>query len=248
MTAQILQVGSKMIQADEMLSLLQRYQLMSQVLRGLVIDQAIADIICTQEERLAAIAQFETHYQITSSEARSAWLQNQGMTLEQMQDLAIRPVKIEKFKTATWEPKVGSYFLACKTSFDRVVYSLIRTKDKGTALEVYFRIKEGEQSFGELAQQYSQGAEADTGGGVGPVPLSQPHPAIAKILSISQPGQLWHPLRLEEWFIVLRLEKLFPARLDEQMRRHLIDQLFETWLDEQIKTVEPFPRQGSLAA
>lgn len=59
MTAQM-QVGSKVIQADEVLSLLQRYQLMSPVQRGLVIDQAITGISCTQAKRIAAIAQFET--------------------------------------------------------------------------------------------------------------------------------------------------------------------------------------------
>lgn len=247
MTAQILQVGSKVIQADEVLSLLQRYQLMSQMLRGIVIDQAIAGISCTQAERIAAIAAFEKQQQITSPEARSAWLQHQGMTLEQMQDLAIRSMLLEKFKTATWGPKVESYFLTRKTSFDRVVYSLLRTKDRGIAQELYFRIKEGEQSFWELAQQYSQGAEVHTGGVVGPLPLSQTHPAIAKVVSISQPGQLWHPLRLEEWFVIIRLEKFFPARLDEQMRDRLIDELFENWLQEGVKKIEPFRYQGSLA-
>ena len=40
-----------------------------------------------------------------------------------------------------------------------------------------------------------RGQEAQTGGLIGPVELSVPHPALARILSISKPGQLWptHP-------------------------------------------------------
>jgi parvulin-like peptidyl-prolyl isomerase len=237
--ATAMQVGSKMIQIEEVPSLLQRYQLISQVLRGLVIDQAIADITCNQEEYLAATAEFEKQHQITSPEVRSAWLQNQVMTLEQMEEIAIRPVKIEKFKTATWGHKVGSYFLTRKASLDQVVYSLIRTKDAGLAHELYFRIQEGEESFAELARNYSQGTEADTGGLLGPVPLTHPHPMISKLLSVSQAGQLWPPRIVSEWFVIVRSEKLFPAQLDESMRRRLINELFETWLEEQIKEVEP---------
>ena len=45
-----------------------------------------------------------------------------------------------------------------------MVYSLIRSKDPGVAQELYFRIQEGENTFSELARQYSQGSEAQTGG------------------------------------------------------------------------------------
>ncbi len=247
MATQILQVGDKVIQAHDVMYLLSRYQLMPQLVRNIIIDCAIASYSCTEEERMKAIVAFEKQHQITSSEARKAWLQSQAMTLEQMEDMATRPVKIEKFKTATWGCKVESYFLTRKASLDQVIYSLIRTKDMGIAHELYFRIQEGEQSFAELAREHSEGSEADTGGLLGPVPLSQLHPAISKLLSISKPGQLWSPRAIGEWFVIVRLEKLIPAQLDEFMRRRLINELFENWLQEQIKEVELLPYQESLA-
>ena len=237
MATQILQIGNKVIQDHEVLPLLSRYQLMPQFVRNIILDQAIADIAYTEEEQKTAIKEFVAHHQLTSPQAREAWLQKQGMTLEQMQDLAMRPVLLEKFKTATWGRKVDSYFMTRKTSLDQVVYSLLRTKDIGLAQELYFRIQEGEQSFTELAREHSQGAEAQTGGLLGPVPLSQPHPAIGKLLSVSKPGQLWSPRPLAEWFVIIRLEKLLPAQLDQSMRRRLLDELFETWLQEQIQQV-----------
>lgn len=239
MDTQILQVGSKVIQADEFLPLLSRYQLMPQFLRNIILDQAIADISCTEDEQKTAFEVFEKQQQITSAQAREAWLQKQGMTLTQMADLAVRPMMLEKFKIATWERKVDTYFMTRKTTLDQVVYSLIRTKDIGLAQEIYFRIQEGEQSFVDLAREYSQGTEAQTGGLLGPVPLSQPHPAISKLLSVSKVGQLWPPRPLAEWFVIIRLEKLLPAQLDQPMRRRLLEELFETWLQEQIKQVNP---------
>jgi hypothetical protein len=55
------------------------------------------------------------------------------------------------------------------------------------------------------------------------------------MLSVSQPNQLWHPTRIEEWTVIVRLEKLIPAVLDEPMRQKLLDNLFQTWLSEQVK-------------
>lgn len=245
MTTQILQVGSKVIQANEVVSLLSRYQLMPQFVRNVILDQVIADISCPDAERQTAIKEFCQQQQITSAQAREAWLLHQGMTLEQMEDLAVRPVLLEKFKIATWGRKVDTYFMTRKTTLDQVVYSLIRTKDMGLAQEIYFRIREGEQSFAELAREYSQGPEAQTDGLLGPVPLSQPHPAISKLLSVSKPGQLWPPRPLSEWFVIVRLEQSLPAQLDQSMRHRLLNELFETWLQEQIQQAKTIPSRDN---
>ncbi len=237
--AQEFQAGNKRIKPDEMLVLLGRYQMMPQFLRGLIIDEAIAGIECTEEEKGAAIAQLEAQYQLATPEAKEAWLKSQNLTPEDLEAIATRPLKLEKYKQETWGHKVESYFLARKPYLDQVRYSLIRTKDLGLANELYFRIEGGEQSFAEIAKQYSQGVEANTGGLLGPVPIRQPHPLISQILSVSKPGQLWPPRALAEWFVIVRLEQLIPAQLDETMRRRLIDEMFETWINEQIKQMGP---------
>jgi parvulin-like peptidyl-prolyl isomerase len=156
------------------------------------------------------------------------------MTLAQVEGLATRGLLIEKFKQTTWGHKLESYFLSRKGQLDRVIYSLLRTKEPGIAQELYFRIQEKEQSFAELARDYSQGPEAQTDGLIGPVELSTPHPTVAQLLRSSQPGQLCPPLRLGEWLVIVRLEKFIPAQLDAPMRQRLLNECFSTWLSEQL--------------
>ncbi len=235
MTTQTLQVGSETLKAEELLSLLHRYQLMPQVLRAKVIDEAIAEYSCTEAEKQTAIARFYQHCQITSQEALEAWLQQHQLTEKAMQEMAIRPLLLKKFQFAMWGNKLESYFLQRKADLDQVVYSLIRTQDEGLAHELYFRINEGEQTFAAAAQQYSQGAEAHTGGVLGPVSLSQPHPIIQKILSVSKPGQLWEPRLIADWFVIIRLEKFMPAQLDETVQQRLLDELLEVWIQATIQ-------------
>lgn len=230
----ILRIDERTITGEEIIPLLAGYQLLTPLLRELIIERAIAPISCTPEETALARQQFFEQNRITSQSEQQAWLVRHQMTLQQLETIAIRGRKIEKFKQANWGHKVESYFLKRKDQLDRVIYSLIRTRDAGIIQELYFRIQEGEQSFAELAREYSQGPEAETGGLVGPVELSVPHPAIAQILRSLQPGQLCLPMHLEEWFAIVRLQKFIPAQLDTSMRQRLLNECFTTWLSEQL--------------
>jgi len=236
-------VGNRIIKASELMDMLGKYQLLPQLVRNMIIDDAIAEYPLNDEERSGFVKQFYEQNKLHTPEARQAWLASQGMDEQQLEALIERPARLEKFKQAVFGKKVEAYFLTRKPALDRVLYSLLRTKDLGIAQELYFRIKEGEQSFADLAKQYSQGAEAATGGLVGPSPLTAPHPAIARTLQVSQPGQLWPPVRLEDWYVIVRLEKFFPAQLDDSTRRQLIEEMFETWMREQLSAMGPLKAQ-----
>lgn len=55
------------------------------------------------------------------------------------------------------------------------------------------------------------------------------------MLSISQLGQLWFPIQLGEWFVILRLEKFIPALLNDSTRQQLLNGLFEDWIQKQVQ-------------
>lgn len=231
---QVLQIRNQTITTDKVITLLANYQMLPQFLREVIVDQAIASITCTSEEKASACQQFYEKHQLTSESERQEWLELYEMTLEQLEALALRELRIDKFKRANWGNRVESYFLSRKSLLDKVIYSLIRTKDIGVAKELYFRIQEGEQSFGELARQYSQGSEAQTGGLLGPIELGKISSNLAQMLYVSQPAQLWPPTCLGEWIVIVRLEELIPAVLDEAMRQQLLNELFESWVQGQL--------------
>jgi hypothetical protein len=47
------------------------------------------------------------------------------------------------------------------------------------------------------------------------------------------------PDALEDWYVIIRLEKYFPAQLDATVRKQLINEMFENWVREQIKEIGP---------
>ncbi len=238
---EVIQIGNRTIEASELIPLLASYQMLPQLLRELIIDEAIAPIECTPEEVAHAQQQFYAEKQLTQEADIQAWMSNYGLTASQLETITLRKLKLEKFKQATWGHKLESYFFQTKGKLDKVIYSLLRTQDIGIAQELYFRIQANEQSFAEVAREYSLGPEAQTGGLVGPIELNALHPAMVQMLSSSQPDQVLPPTRIAEWFVILRLDKFIPAQLDESMKARLLNELFETWLQEQKKQITSLP-------
>ena len=108
----VLQVGSRTILAAELVPLLTHYQLLTPLIRELLIDQAIEGIDCSTEETEFALQQFYQAHQLTEAAARQVWLTQPGRTLTQLEALALRPLRIDKFKQQTWGGKLEALFLS----------------------------------------------------------------------------------------------------------------------------------------
>ncbi|HEY9700032.1 MAG TPA: peptidylprolyl isomerase [Trichocoleus sp.] len=229
----ILQISDREFTADQLMPLLAEYQLMPQLLKEIVIDQAIELFTCTLEELDDQCQTFFAQHGIHSVAEQEVWLEAQGMTMKQFVAPLQRQIRLEKFKAATWGNKLESHFLQRKHELDQVICSIIRHRDRDTISELYFRLDEGEQSFAELAPIYSEGAEAQTKGVMGPVELGQLHPDLAALLRTSKPGQLVKT-HIAEWYIVAQVESYIPAQFDEWMQNRLLDELFSKWLQQQI--------------
>jgi parvulin-like peptidyl-prolyl isomerase len=230
----LLQVGNQTIAAAELLPLLVRYQMLPQLKRELIIDQAIAAIDAPPETLDRVKQQFLQQQRISSAAELQSWMSHYSIDDRQLDAIITRQHKLETFKHLTWGNQLEAQFLSRKGQFDQVIYSLLRVQDIGAAQEFYFRLQAGEQTFAELAREYSQGPEAQTGGLIGPIELAAIHPTLAKMLAMSQPNQLWSPARLNDWYVIVRLEKFLPAELDEPMRQRLLNELFNEWVQAQL--------------
>ena len=143
-------------------------------------------------------------------------------------------LKLEKFKATHWAAMVEAEFLQHQERYDQVLFSLIQTDNLEVIQELYFRLREGEANFGEIASQYSHGPEARTNGLVGPLELYNLHPKLSHMLRISQPGQVSPPFRVDQWVVIVRLERYLPAQFDEKLRQRLVDEKFEEWMQQAI--------------
>lgn len=211
-----------------------RHNLMRALIQCRVIAEAVSSESVQQEALKEAHENFLKNNGIKDDEAKSAYLQSCGLTKEDFDWQIALPLRIKTHCDAKFRHMAESEFLKRKNQLDRVVYSLVRLKDGGLARELFFRIDSKESGFADLASQYSEGLERNTCGIVGPLSLTKAHPELAERLRTSQAGELLHPFRIGEWWLLVRLEKYLPASFDDAMAEFLSKELFDKWVNEEV--------------
>ena len=166
----------------------------------------------------------------SSSTHLQQWLSLRDWSFDDLDMHILRPQALSLFKEQRYGPGLEELFLARKNDLDTVIYSLLRVKDSGLARELWISLSEGEVSFAELAERFSEGPESSTKGVIGPLPMGSIENVLSDRLRSLRKGQLRPPEALGGWHVLLRLETLSPARLDKATRNKLLDEQFESWI------------------
>ena len=217
-----------------LLAELRRHNLLKPLVQLQIIAEAVGQEDVSIEELDRARQQFLQQRGLINDDDLKIYLTNQGWTIKDFEWQISLPQRIRQHCRKEFLHKAEAHFLARKNQLDRVVYSLLRTKDSFLAQELYLRIDGGESNFGDLAGQFSEGPERNTKGIVGPVSMTQAHPTIAELLRTTKPGVLLQPIRVAEWWLVMRLENYTPANFDDAMADQLSRELFDQWVEEEL--------------
>lgn len=216
------------------MSLLRRMNLMRPLAQRMFIDQACSKVQLPKEAIDKALGQFCQQNGIEDEESLNMHIASQGLTLEDfIHHLSISP-KVQLVSLENFGPKAESHFLQRKEQLDEVTYSLLRVENAGLAHELYLRIEAGEDSFAQMATNHSQGPEKASNGIIGPASLARAHPRLSQRLRTAPLGMVLEPFRIEDWWVVTRVEERDLATFDEDMRQRMAMELFDTWIDQQI--------------
>jgi parvulin-like peptidyl-prolyl isomerase len=201
------------------------------VLKARLLDEVSAGSSVEADELESAWQGFCKKFQVDLETSLPVPLDFIGCSPEGLKPAVERELRISKWRQALFEPQALEHFDRRKPALDRVVYSLLRVKDGGLARELWFRIKEGEATFADLAPRYASGNEVYTAGIIGPVALGAMHPSLAAVLRGARPGELLKPFAIAEWFLVARLEHFLPSVLDEATRSQMVEELCQQWVE-----------------
>ena len=217
----------------EALALLRRHNLLVPLLRAELIAEAVGTIAIEPEQGAQLLHNYCEHQQLEGTEQLNAILQRLSLSQADLQWQLELPLRTQAYSEQHFRHKAEARFLARKEQLDRVVYSLLRVKDPFLARELYLQISGGEAHFADLAAQFAEGPERGTKGIVGPVPLTQAHPALAERLRTTRAGQLMEPFQIADWWLVARLERYEPARFDDAVAQQMTQELFQEWVQEE---------------
>jgi parvulin-like peptidyl-prolyl isomerase len=246
--------GRAWLAPAELNRLMRQQGLALAIAQAWVLDEVVCAVELPLEEEEQLVAAYLQAEGASDPQARAALLTAMGFGEDDLRYFASKGRRLQVYRQRCHADEVELRFLERKLDLDLVTYSLIRVEEQELAEELYHQLRAGEADFPELARQYSSGQERYTHGLVGPAPLSRAHPELVNRLRSGEPGQLWQPFELPDVWVVLRLERLFPAELDDAMVERMMGESFDRWFAERVRQlmagepVPPLPRHRLAAA
>lgn len=217
---------------DELLALVRRTDLTSSLLRR-HLEEEITRLVNLPTSFLEqALADF------LGDQDQNSLLIQKGWTQPDLELHVLRPEALRRFASQRFGPGLEDRFLCFKGGRDQVIYSLLRVRDAGLARELWIRLEEGEITFAEAASTFSEGPEAHRKGVMGPMEIGNLQPQILQdLLRTLRPGEICPPKALGDWYVLLRLEQLTPARFDDQLRLRLQDEALDEFLTHRVARI-----------
>lgn len=221
--------------SKQTIALLRRNGLLKPLIKSEVINELISNTTLSSEDEQNIIKAYCDNNMLTDHEALKKHLADHYQTEEDLLWNLTQPIKLRKASGEKFQTKCDQHYLKRKDYLEIVTYRLIRVHDYNLCQELYFRIREEEETFSNLAIQYTMGLEKKNGGLVGPDMIGKAHPKLAEAIRCHKEGDLVEPFAIEPWWIIIYIEAYTPSILDEAMKQHMCDELMQAWLAEQVK-------------
>lgn len=215
-------------------ALLQSWGLQGLIQREMARDQLLAKAIpLTDEQKQQAVSTFVAHLGLSTKAELQRWMLAEAVDEGQLQCRAERFLAWCQLCDQRFRNQISSLFLKRKSALDRVVYSLHWVDDEALAHELFIRLKERECSFEQLFCSLPASREEGLPSGKqGPIALSEVPQALAEMLRVSEPGQVWPPRQAEGGWVIVQLEELQPAVFNQSLKREFALELGDRWLQE----------------
>tara|TARA_B100000475_G_scaffold197979_1_gene177864 strand:- start:2735 stop:3484 length:750 start_codon:yes stop_codon:yes gene_type:complete len=199
--------------------------------REIIMADMIKNLSLNNDDKKKGLKAFMDINNLKNKEQLEEFRTRKGLGIKALEWKILKPIKIQNLASNLFSIHANSRFEKRKDSLDLVVYSMLRTKEKELALELYLRIESNEFEFSTIAHEYSQGEEKITKGIIGPIPFSQGNPFLMNKLKSLRQGELMEPFALDGWWIVLRLENLISAKFSESVKLQMCIEMFEEFLN-----------------
>jgi len=220
------------IDSNTILGLLRRQGQMTSLIKDLVLELALANATISKDEEDELLATFRIEQKLESEEAFIAFLQARHLNEALLRQMVTRPHRVVRYREERWGPRANSLYLKHKERYDLVTYRRLQCGSADVMQEVFFRLKDREESWEDLAKQFNRGDTSATGR-VGPVPVSKVEEPLLSALRQQGVGRVCGPMSLGDQVVVAELEAFQPSEFNDELRTRILREEFETWLQEE---------------
>jgi len=208
------------------------------ILKGIATRHAItraaeeAKITVTIEELQQAADRIRLLNQLQSRETTWAWLQKQGLSLDEFEEMVQATLLSAKLAQHLFADKVERFFVEHQLDYTQIILYEVIFEDEDLAMELFYAIKAGELSFYHMAHEYIQDPDLRRVGGYrGVLRRADLKPEISAAVFAATPPQLLKPIITAQGIHLILVEELTQPELDEKLSQQILSELFMAWLN-----------------
>ncbi|MBW4641944.1 MAG: peptidylprolyl isomerase [Goleter apudmare HA4340-LM2] len=188
-------------------------------------------VVVADEELQAAGNDFRQDRKLLGISETLAWLAQQRITAEDWSSGIKVSLLTQKLKELLFGSAIDNHYMSNRNDYRRLALSQIVVRELTEAMNIAVLLQENKASFCNLALEYSISKQAkENGGFVGIRFLNELLPEIFQAVANASEGEVIGPIQTKLGYHILKVEKWFPAQLNEFVRANILESLFQTWL------------------
>ena len=233
--------------SHENLELLRRTTFLKPLIKTMIRDSLLDQIKLENKLDDDLSEKFFKNRNIFTEQNKINYLTQNLMDDEDLMRISSTQYKRNLFSLKLFGDKTEEFFKKRKEDLDQYIYSLIQVKDQNLAQELYLKLESNESEFSKLAKEYSLGPEKYRNGVEGPTLLSNINPKIKDVLKSKDKGLVCEPFNINDKWIVIRLDEIIYAELNESMKKILSNELLELFLEKLTREIIEEIREKSFS-
>ena len=227
-----MEIASLEVLTIDCIKLLEKNNLLYKLIAQEVQEEKLLGVEINEEEKINLKNIFLAQNGLKTEEDLQNFLNKTQINEELFYSKICKPLKVKKYSLNHYIHMVEGRFIKKKDDLDSITYSLLRVSNYNLSQELFYRIQDGDSDFGKLSSEFSEGLEKNSKGIIGPVSISQTHPILRKLLISSKVGELNQPIKVNDFWVISRLESFNKAKLNDEMKLFLAQQIFEENIQE----------------
>jgi len=225
-------VNENPLSSHELVQLIRRHGVLPLLIKNWILENTLARTVIEKEIQQNLLKEYRNSNGLISDEAYSDHLQKRHLDEPLLLKNLIRPHQVVQYREERWGPFAQSLYLQHKERFDLVTYHRLEASNPDVMQEIYFRLKDGEESWEGLARQFP-GAPTEATALQGPIPVAEVEAPVLATLRQSEPGHVARPVQVGSQVIVVALEQFQPSTFDDEVRTALLRQAFDDWISQE---------------
>ena len=219
------------------LSVLNQTNFLRPLLKYLIIEELTKDLEVPQDILENSFSTFCINNSLNNKDKVNDFLQKNFITYEELIKQISHPLKKNVYMLSEYGHLAENLYLKRKDDLDKIIFSQICIKDKNSAYDIYLKLENKEYSFEEIKKLFRKNKEFIFNEKVGPINTSALNQEMKEFLIQQTEEEFQEPILIDNFWVVLRLDKKIDAVFDDQMKLIMVNELFDDWIQIEIQNM-----------